>query len=441
MMNGGMEGFVSYWGKLDMAGLKLTDLIEVELLQKIQDEFSKYTGMAALTTDADGKPITKGSAFTDFCMSYTRESELGYKRCMQSDKNAAIMALEKGEPVVYVCHAGLADFASPIMMGDKLLGCFLGGQVRVSSETDEKSLKELADELGIEYESYYRALQKTNVIDKVELEKAAKFLGIIANVLSEMAYQNYMSIDKYRNLERAARSQSHFLMDLSSDLHENMSEWISSLESAVNNGSIEKVMGVIDTMLTNGTTTYSIIGDIVDYMKFSDGNVALYESPYSISDVVQAVVELEEEEALQKRVRLSYKIEDTVPEQLLGDGGRIGQVLTKLITNGIALKDVNQGDSEIRIFVSAKKDSYAHILTIRVQNCGEVLTGEELAVVREYFSRGILRLQEREELSEFSLSIVDMFVRQMQGKISVESTKGEGTSFVIEMPQLKVIEG
>ena len=112
-----------------MAGLLLTDLIDVDLLQKIQDEFSKYTGIAALTTDANGNPLTKGSASTDFCMKYTRCSELGYQRCVECDKNAAVMALEKGEPVVYECHMGLADFASPIMMGDKLLGCFLGGQV------------------------------------------------------------------------------------------------------------------------------------------------------------------------------------------------------------------------------------------------------------------------------------------------------------------------
>ena len=147
-----------------MAGLLLTDLIDVELLQKIQDEFSQYTGMAALTTDADGKPLTKGSAFTDFCMNYTRQSELGYKRCVESDKNAALMALESGEPVVYVCHAGLADFASPIMLGDKLLGCFLGGQVRVSSTIDEEALKETAKELGVEYKGYYQAMQNTNTI-------------------------------------------------------------------------------------------------------------------------------------------------------------------------------------------------------------------------------------------------------------------------------------
>lgn len=424
-----------------MAGLLLTDLIDVELLQKIQDEFSQYTGMAALTTDADGKPLTKGSAFTDFCMNYTRQSELGYRRCVESDKNAALMALESGEPVVYVCHAGLADFASPIMLGDKILGCFLGGQVRVSSAIDEEALKETAKELGIEYQSYYQAMQNTNTIGKKELKKSAKFLGIVANVLSEMAYQNYMAIDKYRNLERAARSQSHFLMDLSSDLHENMSDWISALQEVVKNGSVESVMDVIDTMLTNGTHTYSIIGDIVDYMKFSDGNVALYETAYSIYDVVQAVVELEEEEAGQKNIRLSYSVEEDVPQQLLGDGGRIGQMLTKLITNAIAVKTNTEESSRLHIAVSVRKESYAHVLRMEVQNHGEVLSEEELGVIREYFSRGILRLQDRDEINEFALSIVDLFVRQMHGKITVSSEKEKGTTFVIELPQLEVTEG
>ncbi len=423
-----------------MAGLLLTDLIDVELLQKIQDEFSQYTGMAALTTDADGKPLTKGSAFTDFCMNYTRQSELGYRRCVESDKNAALMALESGEPVVYVCHAGLADFASPIMLGDKILGCFLGGQVRVSSTIDEEALKETAKELGIEYKSYYQAMQNTNTIGKKELKKSAKFLGIVANVLSEMAYQNYMAIDKYRNLERAARSQSHFLMDLSSDLHENMSDWISALQEVVKNGSVESVMDVIDTMLTNGTHTYSIIGDIVDYMKFSDGNVALYETAYSIYDVVQAVVELEEEEAEQKKVKLSYQIEENVPKNLLGDGGRIGQMLAKLLSNAFALKENCGIETEIQILVSAKKDSYAHILEIKVCDRGKVLSKEVVKILREYFSGGILRLRDWDESSDFSLSIVDLFVRQMHGKITVSSDKEEGTTFVIELPQLEVSE-
>lgn len=423
-----------------MAGLSLTDLIDVTLLQKIQDEFSHYTGMSSLTTDAEGNPITKGSGFADFCMEYTRKSELGYKRCVLSDKNAALKALETGKPVVYVCHAGLADFASPIMLGDRLIGCFLGGQVRLSSKIDTEALKTMASELGIEYESYYRAMKKTSTTSKKELEKAANFLGIVANVLSDMAYQNYMAIDKYKNLERAARSQSHFLMDLSSDLHANMSEWISSLEESVKNGNVESVMNVIDTMLTNGSTTYSIIGDIVDYMKFSNGNVSLYESRYSIREVVETVVELEREEAGQKRITLSYEIDEAVPSFLLGDGGRIGQMLAKIISNEVSVKDIFGEETAIHIAVSAKKESYAHILEIKVCDYGKLLSEEDVNALRDYFSRGILNFQDGEEANEVALSIVDLFVRQMQGRIFVENNE-EGLQYIIRLPQLEVSEG
>ncbi|MBQ8315417.1 MAG: sensor histidine kinase, partial [Lachnospiraceae bacterium] len=134
------------------------------------------------------------------------------------------------------------------------------------------------------------------------------------------------------------------------------------------------------------------------------------------------------------------EISDTVPRLLFGDGGRIGQLLTKLITNAIAVKENADTPSELRISVSTRKDSYAQILKIAVQNLGEVLKPEELDSIHEYFSRGILRLQEREDVNEFALSIVDLFVRQMQGRITADSNEAEGTTFVIELPQLEVTE-
>ncbi len=66
--------------------LRLTDLIEVEILQKMQDAFAKMTGMAALTTDENGAAITKGTNFSAFCTDYFRKSVVGRKRCEQCDK-------------------------------------------------------------------------------------------------------------------------------------------------------------------------------------------------------------------------------------------------------------------------------------------------------------------------------------------------------------------
>lgn len=157
-----------------MKELNLTDLVPVEMLQKIQEACSRYTGMATVTTDVDGKPLTKETAFSDFCIKYTRQSELGCTRCMESDKIATRIALETGKPAVYVCHAGLVDFASPIMLENRLIGCFMGGQVRIS-DIDEEKVRATAEELGIEYEAYYKAMLKTKKAVSVPFKKRQSF--------------------------------------------------------------------------------------------------------------------------------------------------------------------------------------------------------------------------------------------------------------------------
>ena len=421
-----------------MKGLVLTDLIDVQLLQKIQDEFSRYTGLASLITDVDGKPITEGSGFCAFCMEHTRGSEEGYRQCVECDKKAPRKALKNGKPIVYRCHAGLADFAAPIMVGERLVGCCLGGQVRID-ETPQIDLQKKAEELGIDAEGYYKAFYEVSLMKEEEIQRAAEFLGIIANVLSEMAYQNYMSLEKYRQLERAARSQSRFLMNLSSDLHTNMNEWITGLQESVKSGNVESVMAVIDTMLQQGSSSYSIIGDIVDYMKFYNDNVALYEQPYRIHDILEAVKELEEEEAKEKQAELVFEVSPEVPQQLFGDSGRISQMLVKMVSNGLQSMEPKEGN-EVRIAVSVRKISYAYRLILTVRDTGRGLTEEQLEETREFFSRGLLRQETEEENIEYKVSIVDLYVRQMHGTISLESRLGEGTEVRIELPQLSVKE-
>lgn len=260
---------------------------------------------------------------------------------------------------------------------------------------------------------------------------------MIASIISEMAYQNYLAIDKYRKLERAARSQSHFLMDLSTDLHKNMSGWIAALKAVVENGSVDSVMDVIDTMLTNGTATYSIIGDIVDYMKFSDGNVELFETPYCIREVVQTVMEQTAEETAKKNIRVLCEIGKEVPELLLGDSGRIGQILTKLISNALRHKGQSKRESEVRIIVNAEKQSYAHMLSIKLLN-SERNSPEEAVAMQKYFSRDILDMQSRDETDKYAFSIIDLFVRQMQGNVVLRQEDGGVFSLTVELPQLKV---
>lgn len=173
-----------------MASLKLLDLIDAHTLQEIQDGFADVTEMAALTTDADGNPVTKGSNFTDFCMKYTRQSRLGCERCEKCDRTGGEQTQRSGKASAYVCHAGLMDFAAPIMVNGEFIGSFIGGQV-LTEKPDEAKFRKIAKELGINPDEYIAALRKVKIVPKAKVEASAKFLHTIAKNISSMAYSNY----------------------------------------------------------------------------------------------------------------------------------------------------------------------------------------------------------------------------------------------------------
>ena len=203
-----------------MDKVRLVDFVDVNTLHKIQDAFSEFTGLAALTTDEEGVPITEGSGFTEFCMDLTRCSAIGETRCEECDKRGAMLTMQNGHATVYDCHAGLADFAAPIMIENQRVGGFIGGQARIT-DIDEERVVRNAMELGIDPEKYIAALHRTKQMDREEVERAAVFLEKIASTISDMAYRNYLAMQKSKRLEFEANSKSQFILELCNRLKEN----------------------------------------------------------------------------------------------------------------------------------------------------------------------------------------------------------------------------
>ena len=102
--------------------LTLTELIDIKTLQRIQDDFSEMTGMASLIIDDEGQVVTKGANFAELCGGIIRKSSIGCERCSKCDRMGLQIAVEAGKPALYTCHAGLTNFAIPIMAGDRPVG-------------------------------------------------------------------------------------------------------------------------------------------------------------------------------------------------------------------------------------------------------------------------------------------------------------------------------
>lgn len=271
-----------------MQEILLTDLIDVHVLQRIQNGFSRFTGMASLTTDANGNPVTEGSGFTDFCMKLTRTTEKGLARCMECDKKSGLMALEQGRSVVYNCHAGLVDYAAPIMVEGRYLGSFLGGQVRTTPVVEE-DVRRTARELGIDEEAYLEAVNRTNLVTYEQVEQAAEFLSEIAAVLSEMAYKSFVALQQSQRLERAARSHNDFIVDMNANMRQRVQEWIDMAQDMQDEEDSVKSAEILEHLMQKGREFMDTIDDTVEYSKITSGEIELNEKEYNIRDLMKSV--------------------------------------------------------------------------------------------------------------------------------------------------------
>lgn len=171
--------------------MELKDFMDLSKLQKIQDDFSNATGLAAIAVGIHGEYITEGSNFTDFCMKYTRGSEEGNRRCIKCDNECT---------GTYFCHAGLMDFGFDIMVGDTKVGAMIGGQV-LPEEPDEEKFRQTAEELSIDPDAYIKALNDVPRSTEKRIRASAALLQTIVNQLVNLEYYKHINASRMDTLQ------------------------------------------------------------------------------------------------------------------------------------------------------------------------------------------------------------------------------------------------
>lgn len=415
--------------------LYLTELIDIETLQRVQDAFSDMTGMAALTTDAEGVAVTKGSNFTDFCMQYTRKSRLGAFRCGLCDKRGAEIALAAGHSCIYDCHAGLVDFAAPIMVGGRMVGSFIGGQV-LTGPPDLDRCRQNAERMGIDPEAYVEAIGRVPVRDRAYVKKSSEALYSLANVLSTMAYRGMQSYQDKIEIQRAAQMKSDFLANMSHEIRTPMNAVIGMAELALREDLPEDARNYIRQIKSSGHALLTIINDILDFSKIESGKMDIVETEYEPLAILHNVVNMIRIRIGEKNVQLLTDISQTLPSRLYGDSIRFQQVLINLLNN--AVKFTQKGN--VKLTISVREGKAGHIILHgEVADTGSGIKPENLEKIFNSFQQVDSKRNRNIEGSGLGLSITKQLLELMGGSIHVESVYGVGSTFVFELPQ-KVID-
>lgn len=193
--------------------LNIPDFCDMAAFDQMMKDWSNATGLATVAVGRDGSYISGYYNFTRFCQGLTRKSPEGLRRCIECDK--------KGRGV-YLCHAGLVDFAAPITLEDgTVLGNIVGGQV-LPVKPDEAQFRATARELGIPEDEYIQELRKVAIRTKAQIDSSFALLTNAVNLFVRTSYAAKMNTPFLAERSRLISSLSQlyfavYFLDLESD--------------------------------------------------------------------------------------------------------------------------------------------------------------------------------------------------------------------------------
>ena len=250
--------------QFDLDNIELSELLDLGSLQKFQDNFSKSTNLASITVDRNGKPVTNPSAYTKFCSDFIHSTSYGDRKCAECHKRGGEQAFKAGKPYIYTCHAGLIDFAAPIIIEGRLVGTMLGGQV-TEAPLEEENIAKIAKEVGVDEQGLIDASKSVRILDREIIESSAEMLFIISNALAKIGYEQYKLKSMSQNLSENFSQISAAMQELASS-----SVTITNNQQELNNKilSIEDLSKQIVTILDS-------IKSIADQTKMLGLNAAI----------------------------------------------------------------------------------------------------------------------------------------------------------------------
>ena len=189
----------------------------------------------------------------------------------------------------------------------------------------------------------------------------------------------------------------------------------------------DKQVNMAERIMKNTGRLLGLINDLLDQAQMEAGRLTIDLNPVKPSELLDTLHGLLDKAASDKNLGLTSEIDDSLPEILIGDGGRLQQILVNLVTN--AIKFTDEGEISIRLFRSD-----AAKWGIEVSDTGRGIPKAELLHVFETFRQVEVAATRTKGGFGLGLAIVKQLVTLMNGDIKVSSEPAQGTTFSITLP-------
>ena len=182
----------------------------------------------------------------------------------------------------------------------------------------------------------------------------------------------------------------------------------------------------IETISLSGSHLLTIINDILDFSKIESGALQLQQRPFHVPNVVEESLDLIANRAADKSLELTYYISPQVPEWMIGDAGRLRQVLLNLLSN--AVKFTDRGEIAVSVDV-VEEDPLEPLVEFQVRDTGQGIRKEDMNRLFRSFSQLDPSPTRVTGGTGLGLAISKQLAGLMGGTVGVESEYGRGSTF------------
>ena len=233
--------------------------------------------------------------------------------------------------------------------------------------------------------------------------------------------------------ERANRAKSDFLSSMSHEIRTPLNAIVGFSEDiqSYKDSASPEIVEDAEYILQASQTLLEIVGNILDINKIESNKMEITEIKYNFREEIESLAKINATRIGEKNINFKINLAPDIPYELIGDKTHIKEIVNNLLTN--AIKYTEQGE----IGLSAKCINQNNIcnLIISVRDTGRGIKAENINKLFTKFERLDIEKNSTTEGTGLGLAITKALVEMMGGKINVQSQFGQGSLFVVQIPQ------